>query len=109
MFLIIFILLFERLLSDHITSITITGLSCQVPHLNKTDCAPSGYTDPTSCEQSGCCYEPVSLPDVDIPWCFHGVPITTTIINYNYTNNINYNYTNNINYNYNKYTNSRIK
>ena len=84
MFLIIFILLFERLLSEYYitnytTSITITGLSCQVPNFNKTDCAPSGHTNPTSCEQSGCCYEAI-LYDTTIPWCFYGVSIPTTII-----------------------------
>ena len=84
MFLIIFILLFERLLSEYYitnytTSITTTGLSCQVPHFNKTDCAPSGHTNPTSCEQSGCCYEAI-LYDTTIPWCFYGVSIPTTII-----------------------------
>ena len=87
MFLIIFILLFERLLSEYYitnytTSITITGLSCQVPHFNKTDCAPSGHTNPTSCEQSGCCYEAI-LYDTTIPWCFYGQDDSPTIMTIN--------------------------
>ena len=62
MFKIIFILFLERLLSsDHITLTTIRGLSCQVNYLNRNDCAPSGITDPESCEQSGCSYEAVKI------------------------------------------------
>lgn len=44
--------------------------SCQVSQDRRTDCGYLGVNK-DECERSGCCWDPVSNGDNNVPWCFH--------------------------------------
>ena len=78
----IFLFILYELLSEDVPTPTLTttgGLIC-TDKIN--DCAP-GLTHQISkdeCEQKGCCYEKlIDNPD-DLPWCFNGTAVSTTLI-----------------------------
>ena len=79
---ILYLILISRYLHDDLepTITTIEGLFCGKE--NKTDCAPN-FQDLTQqiCEgQLACCWEAINPNPLDIPWCYKGILLPTTIL-----------------------------
>ena len=75
---IIILFLLLKTISDD-TFITSGGLSCDIEDSSKIDCGYYGI-DQNSCENKGCCWYMFDNNTNNIPFCFYGKYIPTTIL-----------------------------